>query len=335
MARGILAALTRAGVEASVVSDFTSRDGRGDVGFQSEKFASAKAEIERLVPRGQAEGWRVWVTYHNYYKAPDLLGPAVCRALDIPYIQIETTRARKRLSGPWSRFAEAAEAASDAATALLYMTNRDAEALYAYRHGAQIIAPLRPFLATDTLPLESRRKGPMLSVGMMRPGDKLASYRLIADALGALSNPEWHLVIAGDGPARPEIEALMRPHTGRITFCGALDRNALTEHYGTAGLLLWPGVNEAFGMTYLEAQAAGLAVVAQDRPGVRDVLFPGAHYPAPEAGAQGLAARLDLLLGSPKLTMHIGQAARDHVARHHLLQGASAQLRSVLDELLG
>jgi glycosyltransferase involved in cell wall biosynthesis len=127
----------------------------------------------------------------------------------------------------------------------------------------------------------------------------------------------------------------MSPFGNRVRFLGKLEDGPLQAAYGRARLLIWPGVNEAFGMAYLEAQAAGLAVLAQDRPGVQDVLYPGAAYPAPEDGAAALADRLDLLLAVPKLTSHIGRAARAHIAEHHLIGPASATLRAILAEVAG
>ena len=97
MARGILSALEYAGVEVELASRLRSRDGAGDAAVQTRIKETAKTEASRLIKTGRAAGWQGWLTYHNYYKAPDLLGPGVARALGIPYVQIESTRARKRL----------------------------------------------------------------------------------------------------------------------------------------------------------------------------------------------------------------------------------------------
>jgi glycosyltransferase involved in cell wall biosynthesis len=121
----------------------------------------------------------------------------------------------------------------------------------------------------------------------------------------------------------------MAPFGDAVRFLGALDGTALQAAYSDAALLIWPGVNEAFGMVYLEAQAMGLSVVAQDRPGVRDVLAPGT-YPGPEAGATGLAARLEQLLSDTKARHDAGAAAARHIARHHLRPVAA---RTLLDGL--
>ncbi len=333
MARAVLKALQYGGMPGHLVSTLQIRDKAGDPAVQARLFARAEAEADRLISEGRRANWRAWVTYHSYYKAPDLLGPKVSAALHIPYLQIEATRAHKRLLGPWAAFAEAAEAASDAAAVIFHLTERDSKALRAYAPPHQRILQLRPFLAREDLPPQGLRSGPMLSVGMLRYGDKFASYELIADTLALLDSDSWRLIVAGDGPALGAVASMMQGFGDKVMLRGSLDAIEMQAAYQNASLLFWPGVNEAFGMSYLEAQAAGLPVVAQDRAGVRDVLAPGS-YPAPSCGAAALAREIDRLLGDPTTREAEGDAARAHVARHHLLPAASARLCGTIAELL-
>lgn len=333
MARALMAALEYAGYAVALVSELRLYEKWGDKAQQSELEGSAKAEIDRLLKDPATKSWQAWVTYHNYYKAPDLIGPAVSRALGIPYLQIESTRARKRLFGPWAGFAHAAEAASDAADTIFYFTHRDAETLRRDAPAGQNLIHLAPFLSRADLPPESRRQGPMLNVGMMRHGDKLASYQLIADSLALLpDNFDWTLKIAGDGPARLNVERMMAPFGPRVTFLGVQKADALAMHYANASLFFWPGVNEAFGLVYLEAQAAGLPVVAQDRPGVRDVVH-GTH-PPPRAGAEAMAHQIVQLMSDQAERDRLGTAARDQMQAHHLLGNAAKTLSIALEALI-
>ena len=184
----------------------------------------------------------------------------------------------------------------------------------------QRLVHLPPFLAAwDLPPLPPRSALPtILCVGMMRPGDKAASYRIVAEVLAHLKTPDWHLRIAGDGPERAAIEAIFAPFGNRVSFLGLLDAAQLQREYVRASVLLWPGVNEAFGLVYLEAQAAGLPVVAQDRPGVRDVVIPVALAPV-EGGAQALALATDALLQNPALQRKRASEGCRAVAELHLL----------------
>lgn len=330
IARNLMGLLSASGADVQLVSDLRVYDKHGDAALQADLRKTAEAEAVRLVRDMPPAD--LWVTYHNYYKAPDLIGPAVARARGIPYAQIESTRAKKRLTGPWAGFAEAAHAAADAAATIFYFTTQDRFALERDRFGGQALAHLPPFLPLKDPPAASSLEGPMLTAGMMRAGDKLASYRIIAETLAHLPG-DWRLDIAGDGPARSEVETLMAPFGGKVRFLGQLGREDLSAAYSNASLFLWPGVNEAFGMVYLEAQAHGLPVAAQDRPGVRDVLLPR-HYPSPEDGAKALAALTANLLANPEQRTGIGREARGHIARHHLAPAAARRFWDVAAPLM-
>lgn len=323
MARALLAALEYIGANVNLASTMRSRDGEGNAQVQAQIMAQAEALIPQIIAQGRADGWQAWITYHTYYKAPDLLGPAVTRALGIPYLLVEATRARKRLDGPWAAFAHISEQACDAADVVFYLTQRDREALAAYAPEGQHHVHLRPFLQRTSLPGQSNGTH-LLAVGMMREAAKLGSYKLIAETLALLPDAVT-LEIAGDGPARKQVEAAMAPLGARVRYLGALDPDALEAVYRRAGALIWPGVDEAFGMTYLEAQAHGLPVIAQDRAGVRDVLYPR-DYPAIDLGAKGLAAF------ARSQTPHADDI-RSHIEMHHLLPAAAKTLRNGLTKV--
>lgn len=333
IARNLMTALER-GVNRPVrlVSELRSFEREGSASAQQDIRQLAQAEVMRILKDGDHP--QMWVSYHNYYKSPDLIGPSICNTLGIPYALIEASRAKSRLSGPWAQFAVAAEEACDAANIIFHFTKNDHFALARDRVEWQQIVELPPFLNRDDLPEPSSNTGPMLVVGMMRHKDKLASYALIAEALSLLKTTDWQLNIAGDGPARAEVDAMFYRFGPRVRFLGALTPEALQAAYANAGLFVWPGVNEAFGMVYLEAQAAGLPVVAQDRVGVRDVLMPGS-YPDPDKGAGGLAERIDELLGNPALRQSAGQMARSYVRDRHLLPAAARILKTNLSPLIG
>lgn len=331
MARNLMRAIAAKGDQVDLVSRLRVFDKIGDPDVQAALRADARTEADWLIAELHTET-RLWVTYHNYYKAPDLIGPQVCKARGIPYVQLESTRAASRLNGAWAGFAEAAHQACDAARIVFYHTANDLITLRRDRYGDQQLVELPPFLPRADMPPLSSGAGPMLTVGMMRHGDKLASYRILADALSHLSG-DWQLNIAGDGPARAEVEALMAPFGDKVRILGQLDREAVQRQYQSASLFVWPGVNEAYGMAYLEAQAAGLPVVAQDRPGVQDVLAP-ADYPAVEDGAQGLTDRLRNYLANPALCRAAGIRARDYVSGRHLMPGATERFWTAVRPLL-
>ncbi len=332
MARNLMQLLTRDGVAPTLVSELRSFDKHGDGAAQAALLAQAEVEIPALIALGLAEGWSLWATYHSYYKAPDLLGPAVSAALGIPYVSFEATRANKRLGGPWDAFEQKAQAACDAADVLFHFTGRDAVALRDHLKAGQQLVHLPPFLAQETLPAPAQPdSSTILVAGMMRKGDKLASYNIIAETLRHLTG-DLQVEIAGDGPCRAEVEMLMAPYGDRVRFLGQLDAEEMAQAYARARVFFWPGVNEAFGMVYLEAQAHGVPVVAQYRPGVRDVV--AAEGLVVEPTPDALAAALLKVLNDEETHRQRAQAARDLVQHHHLLPAARQTVWEVLNPVM-
>ncbi len=332
MARNLIRAISADGDRVDLVSGLRIYDKSGDPTAQQQLRTAARAEVDRLLAELPADV-DVWVTYHNYYKAPDLLGPQVCRAKGIPYVQLESTRATSRLTGPWAGFAQSAHDACDAANVIFYHTANDLITLEREKFGDQTLVELPPFLPETELPEPSFCDGPMLAVGMMRQGDKLQSYKILAQAL-ALLQGDWSLNIVGDGPARSDVETLMAPLGGRVRMLGELDRDTLQKQYQHASLFVWPGVNEAYGMVYLEAQAAGVPVVAENRPGVRDVLRP-AQYSAIDEGAAGLARQMTRLMENPSLCISEGAKAREYIEQRHLITSATETFWKTVRPLIG
>lgn len=337
IARLMQRALDRAGHASFLASDLRTRDGVGDARAQARLVAAAEVEADRLIRALRADPPALWFTYHCYYKAPDLIGPAVARALAIPYAVTEGTRSPRRLDGPWARFAAAAEAALDQAAAIFWFTRRDLPALEAARPAGQRLVRLAPFTALGTVaarPVAADGPLRLVAVAMMRAPDKLASYRALAAALVLLDDVDWTLTIGGDGPAQAEVRTAFARFGTRIVWAGRHDARAdVHALYEAADLLVWPGVNEGFGMVYLEAQAAGRAVVAEDRPGVRDVVAPGSAL-IPPGDAVAFAVAIRRFARDRAALAAAGNAARTYMTAHHGIEAAARTLRETLEPLL-
>jgi glycosyltransferase involved in cell wall biosynthesis len=174
----------------------------------------------------------------------------------------------------------------------------------------------------------------LLSVAMMRQGDKLASYRLLGTALPRLLADPWRLAVVGDGPARALVETALAPLAGRTLWLGRLAAPALADIYAAADVCVWPAVNEAFGVALIEAQAAGLPVVAGWTPGVAAVVADGeTGLLVPAGDTAAFAAAVRRLLGNADIRRRMGEAARQRVADRHSIAGATATLDAALRRL--
>ncbi|MGY2046758.1 glycosyltransferase [Methylobacterium sp. JK268] len=338
MARLLLRALAAAGFAPFPASDLRSYDAAGD--RHAALKTAAAAEAARLAAALAADPPRLWFTYHVYYKAPDWIGPAVARALGIPYVIAEGSRAAKRAAGPHALGHAGAEAALDAADLVLVMNAKDRPALDAARPAGQILADLPPFLDPADWPLAREPVRPagalrLLTVAMMREGEKLASYRLLAEALALCADLPWTLDVAGDGPAAGEVSRLLAPLGERVRRHGAPDPASLAALYARADLLVWPAVREAYGMVLLEAQAEGCPVVAGGYGGVPGVVRDGVTGLVSAPGdAVALASAIRRLAADPAARAAMGRAALAFAREERGLAAAAARLRDALSDLV-
>lgn len=91
------------------------------------------------------------------------------------------------------------------------------------------------------------------------------------------ARPDAHLVLAGEGPQDAALRALAAEIglAGRVTFTGCLHDRELAHCYTGADLFTFPSVTETQGIVLLEAQAAGLPVVALRSFGTSDMVVHG------------------------------------------------------------
>lgn len=351
----LMMALRRAGHEVELASEFRSLDLVGDPRRQAALRAAGSEIADRLTQRWQRENCappELWFTYHVYYKAPDWLGPEVSSALRIPYVIAEASYAAKRAGGPWALGHEAAGAAIRRADLVLAATQHDLQCLRPLVSAEERLRLLPPFL--DAEPYVRAAQGraahrarlasahqldtriPWIVVAaMMRPGDKLASYRELAAALALLVDRPWQLVVAGDGPARDDVaRALDRALPGRVCYLGELAGDALRGVYAAGDVFAWPAVNEAYGMAMLEAQATGLPVVSSALRGVADVVCDGRTGLLARPGdPAGLAAHIRRLLGDAAQRAAMSREALAWVGRERDLDHAARVLREALQHL--
>ncbi len=353
LARLMMKALQRAGHHPELMSRFVSRDGAGDPARQARLQALggrlADRLIRRLVARPPEERPGAWFTYHVYHKAPDWLGPRVADALAIPYLIAEASSAPKRAGGPWDIGYRGANAAIAEADAILTLNSDDWDCLQPVATPPVLHRRMFPFVDSGPFAAAAARRGNLreglaatggwgpgtvllLAVGMMRAGAKQESYARLAEALPSLRDGDWRLLVAGDGPRRTEIEALLEEAApGRVQMLGALEANRLAEIYAASDVLVWPAVDEAFGIALLEAQAAGLPVVAGRQRGVPDIVAPGVTGLLPKAGdTVAFAAAVQRLINESELRAQLGASAARRVQEKFDLPTAAAMLDSTL-----
>ena len=138
-----------------------------------------------------------------------------------------------------------------------------------------------------------------------------AALRSLADI------PSWHLVLVGSGAGQViSIEEKLRTDAeagalrGRVTFTGRVDNVA--AYLQASDLFAFPTLDEALGMSAVEAQACGLPAVASRTGGVPDIVEDGVTGILVPPGETGpLAEALRTLLRDPESRAKFAVAARE------------------------
>lgn len=353
MARLFMQLLRNLGHQVDILSTLRSYNRDGDSAQEAGTAAAAAREIERMDATWQADPTMrpdLLFTYHVYHKAADYLGPALKQRYALPYVIAEPSIAPKREHGPWAAgYAQAARAIR-VADALLPITALDGICLSAFA-GAEKVHAFPPFLDSQPFATAATQRDRyraaaaqryglapgqpwLLAVGMMRAGDKMASFLRLADMLALAVDADWQLLLVGDGPERGAVEQAFAFAADRVRFAGQLEGGELPGLYAACDLYVWPAINEAYGMALLEAQAAGLPVLSVDTRGVPDIVRHGeTGWLTADDKPASLAAALRNLLGDATRRHSMADTAIRHVGTHLSMAAAQQRLQDIFAEL--
>jgi len=131
-------------------------------------------------------------------------------------------------------------------------------------------------------------------------------------AFGQANLAGTRLVIFGDGPMRPELEAMAGPGVLLPGYS-----RSLPQDLAALDAFVLPSHREPFGLVMLEAMANGLPILATNAGGVPDILGAGSPWLVPPQDIDALSAGLRRLKGEARRHWDLGRFS---------LPGAAAQL---------
>ncbi len=152
----------------------------------------------------------------------------------------------------------------------------------------------------------------------------LVARKRHADVLRAMwvlkdRHPELRYLVVGEGPERAALETLAAELgvADRLELAGQLPHAQALERSRSAHVFALPSVDEAFGVAYIEAMAAGVPVVGcLGEPGPQEIAAVGDGIVlVPPADIHALARALDGLLSDPAARVKVGAQARETVRR--------------------
>jgi teichuronic acid biosynthesis glycosyltransferase TuaC len=247
---------------------------------------------------------------HAHYAAP--AGDAVRRART-GRPAVVSVHGGDLLSVP-DRSAAAARAVRGAlASARLVLANSAGMAARAAELGARETRVVH--LGTDLPPAET----PEVTQPTLATVAHLVARKRHVDVLRALwllrdSHPDLRWTVVGDGPEREPLARLAAELgvSERVELRGALPPAEAVAAGRRASAFVLPSVDEAFGVAYVEAMAAGVpAIGCRGEPGPEEIAASGGGILlVPPRDPEALAAEIRGLLDDPARRREIGAQAR-------------------------
>jgi teichuronic acid biosynthesis glycosyltransferase TuaC len=149
-------------------------------------------------------------------------------------------------------------------------------------------------------------------VARKRHADVVRALWLLRDR-----HPQLRYLVIGDGPEREPLTRLATELgvADRVELAGQLRNDEARARAATAHIFVMPSVDEAFGVAYVEAMAAGVpAIGTRGEPGPEEIAASGGGLLLlPPGDVEALAAQIDELLGDHDYVQELGQRARETV----------------------
>jgi len=167
----------------------------------------------------------------------------------------------------------------------------------------------------------------LLTAGRLGP-EKNFGFLLDAFAEVHRRVPAAVLALAGDGPARPQLEAQAAElGLGEATrFLGYVERTRLIDCYRAAELFVFASKTETQGIVLLEAQAAGTPPVAVGAMGTLDVVTDGRSGRLDAEEREAFAEAVVSLLSDEPARRALADGARALAAEHSARRSCEALL---------
>jgi len=188
---------------------------------------------------------------------------------------------------------------------------------------------------------EPQRSDSIVFVGRFTE-KKGVEYLIEAAARLAANGHEFELVMLGDGPLRPALEAAAEQANIKYRFPGFLPLEEVRRWVGSAALVAVPSVvasdgdSEGLPTILLEAQAMETPVVATFHSGIPEGVRDGETADlVAERDVDALANRIGTLLASPEKARAYGEAGRRLMFEAFDLRKQVDGLEAIYSELAG
>jgi len=159
----------------------------------------------------------------------------------------------------------------------------------------------------------------------------------LIDAVALLPKSlDWELIIAGEGPEEEKLKLQMKKYNleKNIMLLGRLENRKIPALLASADLFIRLSRKEGFGVSFLEAMAAGVPVVATAVGGIPDIIEDQQNglLVAPDAPRQAAKA-IERLLTDEKLYAGLSHNGIERVKKHFTWEKVTDEVHKAFQAL--
>lgn len=203
-------------------------------------------------------------------------------------------------------------------------------------HGVDFKVPDPAAVAALRARYQLNGKCVLITVNFLHPRKRLDLFlrtfqRIRLQAQNAVA------LIVGEGPEEARLKTLARELAVEeaAIFTGFVSDEELPAYYALANIYLHTGKMESFGLSVLEASAAGLPVVSVDEGGPREIIADGETGTLAAANPAALSAAVLGLLEDSTRRATMGQAARRRAGQNYSWERGARTFLEIVRGLRG
>jgi glycogen synthase len=273
-------------------------------------------------PMGTTDGYNQWIAQLALREPIDLIhvhdwfgtvgAVKLARRLRRPLVMtVHSTEYDRSLGHPWAEILEREKVGLAGADRIIAVSRHTKEQLVE-RYG---VAPGRISVVYNAVRPSERvaqldpARPTVLYLGRLAAMKGVDTF-LQAAARVAAQHPNAVFVVAGEGPEFPRLLKLSA-HLGlgdRVLFLGRVSEEERVGLLARTSVFVLPSVIEPFGITALEAMAAGIPTILSKTSGVAEVV--GSAFVVDFWDVDEFASRMSELLAYPALSRTMGAAGR-------------------------
>jgi glycogen synthase len=273
-------------------------------------------------PMGTVDGYNDWLARLSLREDIDLVhvhdwfgtvgAVRLARRLRRPLVMtVHSTEYDRSLGHPWTEILEREKVGLAGADRIITVSRHTKEQLVE-RYGVAadrinvVYNAVRP---SDRVAQIDPSRPTVLYLGRLAAMKGVDTF-LEAAARVAAHHPKAVFIVAGEGPEFPRLLQLAaRLGLGdRVLFLGRVTEEERTELLARTSVFVLPSVIEPFGITALEAMAAGIPTILSKTSGVAEVV--GSAFAVDFWDVDEFASRMTELLAYPALSKTMGAAGR-------------------------